>query len=155
MPTTNRIKKQRSVYTLKIIDENSMEEVVSVGLTRGRIYTFLSTLFVVSVILTVLILVVTPLKYYIPGYGSNKTHLQAISLKKEIDSLQRLVAYQQDYTDNIKAIINGNFKGVKDTTRLDMKKVNTEDMNSILPNSNEIKKDATATLKKQAKEHGK
>ena len=93
MPTTNRIKKQRSVYTLKIIDENSMEEVVSVGLTRGRIYTFLSTLFVVSVILTVLILVVTPLKYYIPGYGSNKTHLQAISLKKEIDSLQRLVAY--------------------------------------------------------------
>lgn len=149
MPTTKRIKKSTAAYKLKIVDENSLEEVFSTDLSRGKIYTFLSTLFVASVIITVLILVLTPLKYYIPGYGSAKAQKQSVILKRQLDSLSVQVAEQQAYAANIKAIINGDYKGYKDTTKLDMKKVKTEDMNNIMPDASEIKKDAAASLKKE------
>jgi len=148
MPTTTRIRKTSAAYRLKIVDENSFEEIFSTDISRGRIYIFLSTLFVGSVLITLAILLLTPLKYYIPGYGSRKTEKEAILLKHQIDSLGKMVAEQQTYTSNIKAIINGKYKGVKDTTLLDLKKVTTEDMRSILPKAEEIKKDAATSLKK-------
>jgi len=154
MPTTQRIKKKSS-YTLKIIDETSLDTVFSMNLSRGKIYTFLSTLFVVSVVITVCVLIFTPLKYYIPGYGSNKTRMQTIQLKKDYDSISKMVIEQQAYAENIRNIINGSYNGVKDTTKLDMKKVKSEDMNSIIPKPAEIKKEATTQLKRQAKEHEK
>lgn len=154
MPTTTRIRKSPgtpSSYRLKIVDENHTEEVFSMDLSRWRIYTFFSSLFVVMVVLTTLVIVFTPLKYYIPGYGSINAKKDALMLKTQLDSLSNIVKEQQIYTANIKAVINGKFDGIKDTAMLDMKKVKTEDMNSILPDADDIMKDAAATLKKENK----
>lgn len=152
MPTTTRIRKSprtSSSYKLKIMDESHSEEVFSMDLSRWRIYTFFSSLFVMMAVLTTLVIVFTPLKYYIPGYGSIRAQKEAVTLKARLDSLNTLVKEQQVYTANIKAVINGKFDGVKDTSMLDLKKVKTEDMNSILPDADDIMKDATATMKKQ------
>lgn len=81
--------------------------------------------------------------------------MQTIQLKKEYDSISKMVREQQAYSENIRNIINGSYNGIKDTTKLDMKKVKSEDMNSILPKPAEIKKEATTQLKRQAKEHEK
>jgi hypothetical protein len=147
--------KSSSSYKLKIIDQSNLDEVFSTDLSRGKIYTFLSSMFVFTVIVTVLVLVFTPLKFYIPGYGNNKAQKEAMQLKIQLDSLSRLVTEQQTYADNVKAAINGDFNGVRDTTLLDLKKVETEDMNSILPNAEEIRKDAAASLKKSKNATGK
>lgn len=154
MPTTTRIRKSPrtpSSYKLKIVDETRLEEVFSMDLSRWRIYTFFSSLFVLMAVLTTLVIVFTPLKYYIPGYGSKNAQKEAIALKVRLDSLSNAVKEQQVYTANIKAMINGKFDGIKDTTMLDLKKVNTEDMNSILPDAEDIMKDAAAAMKKQNK----
>ena len=138
-------------YKLKIVDENQLEEVFSMELSRWKIYTFFSSLFVLMAILTTLVIVYTPVKYYIPGYGNRKAQQQTLELKKQLDSLSTVVKEQEIYTANIKAVINGKYNGIKDTTLLDLDKVNTEDMNSIMPDAEDIKKDAAATLKKESK----
>ncbi len=154
MPTTTRIRKsprKPASYKLKIMDEQHSEEVFSMALSRWKIYTFFSSLFVIMAVFATLVIVFTPLKYYIPGYGNKNARKEAVLLKTQLDSLSNLVKEQQIYTENIKAVINGKFNGIKDTAMLDMKKVKAEDMNNVLPDAEDIQKDAAATLKKQNK----
>ena len=56
-------------YRLVIMNDDTYEEVVTFRLSRMSVYVMLSTIFVLLVGLTVALIVFTPLKYYIPGYG--------------------------------------------------------------------------------------
>ncbi len=134
-------------YRMTFIDEESMEEVSSYKLSMGKLYILGSSLLVVIVLITVSIMLLTPLKYYIPGYGNDKARLQTIKLKQSVDSLTDLVAAQQQYEDNIKRIIAGKEKE-RDTARLDMRKVRQEDMNSIVPQNKQIKQAAVQNIQK-------
>ncbi|HTN45402.1 MAG TPA: hypothetical protein VL098_03580 [Flavipsychrobacter sp.] len=155
MATTQRIRKSSSSsYKLKIVDEDSLEEVFSTKLSRSRFYIFISTLFVTSVIITVSILFFTPLKYYIPGYGSNKAQKELVHLRMQLDTLNVMIKEQERFNKTVRSIITGDFKGVKDTTLLDIKRVTNEDMNSIMPKAEDVKKDAAKELKLEAKRNG-
>ncbi|MEI8279583.1 MAG: hypothetical protein WCG87_07440 [Bacteroidota bacterium] len=138
-------------FRIVFIDDESLDEVASFRLTKRNVYVVASTLFVVIVTITVSILLFTPLKYYIPGYGSNSTRMQTIKLKQRVDSLSDLVAAQQTYEANINKAIAGKYQVTKDTNTLDMNKVRKEAMNSILPKPEEIKKDAIESVKKENK----
>ncbi|MBL7720317.1 MAG: hypothetical protein JNL72_15880 [Flavipsychrobacter sp.] len=147
------LKKLNSHYRLVFIDDESLEEVASFRLTLRKLYVLFSTVFVVVVTITVLLLLVTPLKYYIPGYGSNRTNIQILKLKKNVDSLSDLVAAQHLYEENIRNVINGKYyDGTPDTTKLDMNLVRKEAM-SIFPKNEEIKKKAIEEVKKETPEH--
>ena len=135
------LKKLNINYRVVFIDNESLQEVASFMLTMRKLYILLSTLFVVIVTLTVCVLLLTPLKYYVPGYGNDKTHLQVIKLKRNMDSLSDLVAAQQAYEANLRNIVSGNYNGHLDTTMLDMNLVKKEEM-SIFPQTDEIKKKA-------------
>ena len=125
-------RKVKTHYRVVFINDKSLQEVVSFRLSMGKLYVFFSTIFVVIVVLTTSVLLLTPLKYYIPGYGNNKTHLQIIKMKKNIDSLSDLVSAQQLYEANMRKAINGDYNGKSDTTRLDMNQVKKEAM-TIFP----------------------
>jgi hypothetical protein len=127
-------------YRVVFINDESLQEVASYRLSMKKLYAFFSTMFVVTVVLTVCVLLLTPLKYYIPGYGNNKTHLQVVKLKRNVDSLSDLVAAQTAYEDNIKKVINGNYNGHSDTTMLSAQQVNAEAQKSIYPSQAEMKK---------------
>lgn len=142
-------KRLNAPYRVVFIDDESLEEVATFSLTKSRMYMLFSTLFVLTVVITVMILLFTPLKYYIPGYGNNKTHVEVVSLKHTVDSLSDMVIAQQTYAANIRKVINGDYDGTKDTTMLDVKKINTDAMNSILPDPNTIKQQALVPLKKE------
>jgi hypothetical protein len=133
------------------IDDESLEEVATFNLTKSRMYMLFSTLFVLTVFITVVILLFTPLKYYIPGYGNNKTHLKVVRLKQNVDSLSDLVAAQQVYAANITRVIAGEYKGPKDTSILDIAKARRDAMNSILPAPEVIKQQAIQSVRKEAK----
>lgn len=141
------LKKLNINYRVVFIDDESLQEVASFKLTMRKLYILLSTLFVVIVTATVCVLLLTPLKYYVPGYGSNKTHMQMVRLKRNMDSLSDLVLAQQVYEDNLRKIANGEYDGVKDTTKLDMNMVRKEDM-STFPQTEEIKQKAMEEVKK-------
>lgn len=126
----SRVRKQ---YRIVFINDESLEEVASFRLTIQKLYVLFSTLFVVIVALTICVLLLTPLKYYIPGYGSNKTHMQVIRMKQKVDSLSDLVSAQQKYEENIRKVINGSYNGKPDTTMLNIKEAEKERMKSIFP----------------------
>ena len=107
-----------------------------------------STLFVLTVSITLLILLATPLKYYIPGYGNNKTHVEVVRLKRSVDSLADLISAQQAMAANIKKVISGDYTGPSDTTMLDMDKVNREAMKGIMPPPEVIKEQALGAGKR-------
>ena len=52
------------------MNDDTYEEVVTFKLTRLSVYIGMSTIFVLMVGFTIALLAFTPLKYYIPGYGS-------------------------------------------------------------------------------------
>jgi len=126
----NRLQTQ---YRIVFINDESLEEVATFRLTIRKLYVLFSTLFVVIVGLTICVLLLTPLKYYIPGYGSNKTHMQVIRLKENVDSLSDLVSAQQSYEANIRKVINGSYNGKSDTTKLSDKVITKESNKVIFP----------------------
>jgi len=141
-----RLKRQ---YRVVFIDDESMDEVASYNLTMGKLYVALSSIFVVIVVLTVSLMLLTPLRFYIPGYGSEKSRARSIQLKNTVDSLSDLVSAQQKYEENIKRVIAGDVgrEQERDTTMLDMKKVKQDDMNSMLPKAAQIKATAIQNIK--------
>ncbi len=146
------LRKLNSHYRLVFIDDESLEEVASFRLTLRKLYVLFSVVFVVVVTITVCLLLVTPLKYYIPGYGNNKANIQMLRMKKNVDSLSDLVAAQQQYEANIRNVINGKYDGNPDTTKLDMNLVRKEAM-TIFPKNEEIKKQALEEVKKETPQH--
>lgn len=144
-------KRLNTHYRVVFIDDESLEELASFRLTMRKLYILLSSVFVMVVLITVFVLLVTPLKYYIPGYGNNNTHKQVIRLKQNVDSLMDVVTAQQKYEDNIRDVINGKTNVKLDTNRLDMTKVKQEAINSMLPAAEVLKKDAIEGVKQDNK----
>jgi hypothetical protein len=139
-------------YRIVFINDDTLQEVISFRLTMKKLYVLFSTLFVIVVTLTTCMLLLTPLKYYIPGYGNRDTHLQAVKLKRNVDSLGDLIAAQQAYELNLRKLINGDYNGKTDTTRLDLNRVKTEAMNFI-PAQKELNNKAHTTDARKALKH--
>src|SRR5947199_8185602 len=92
---SNTLKHLQNRYRLVVMNDDTYEEVVTFKLSRLSVYIGLSTIFVLLVSLTVALLVYSPLKYYIPGYGTgreNRVELQG--LKMRTDSLEQALQYK-------------------------------------------------------------
>jgi hypothetical protein len=112
------LQRLRNRYRLVVMNEDTYEEVVTFRLSRRSVYVAMSTLFVLLTGLTVALIVFTPLKYYIPGYGSANAGREYRQLKYRTDSLEKQLKFQAQYIDNIKNLASGNTEMVLDTTQL-------------------------------------
>lgn len=116
----NTFRRLQNRYRLVVMNDDTYEEVVTFKLSRLSVYIGLSTIFVLLVSLTVALLVYTPLKSYLPGYGTgreNRAELQV--LKMRTDSLEQALQYKDQYLQNIKKVLNGDAIVQKDTTVLE------------------------------------
>lgn len=116
-------KRLQNRYRLVVMNDDTYEEVVTFKLSRMSVYIGLSTIFVLLVSLTVALLVYTPLRYYIPGYGSgreNRAELQV--LKMRTDSLEQALQYKDRYMLDLKKVLNGDAVVQRDTTSLQVPK---------------------------------
>lgn len=104
-------------FRLTVLDEETLKEVASFQLTKKNVYIGICTLIVVLILFTGVLLAVTPLKYYIPGYGDLKQRREYIKMNMKIDSLEMLVNAQRKYLNNIQEVLNGKIP-VEDTTLL-------------------------------------
>lgn len=114
----NTFQRLQNRYRLVIMNDDTYEEVVTFRLSRLSVYIGLSTVFVLLVSLTVALIVFTPLKYYIPGYGSAKVGREYRQLKYVTDSLEQQVTYQAQYINEIKKVLSGDIPMKLDTTQL-------------------------------------
>lgn len=112
------LKRLRNRYRLVIMNDDTYEEVVTFKLSRLSVYVLLSTIFVVLTGLTVALIVFTPLKLYIPGYGDVNNTRELRELKIRTDSLEQAVRYKDQYLQNLKGVLGGDASARLDTTAL-------------------------------------
>ena len=116
------LKRLRNRYRLVVMNDDTYEEMITFKLSRISVYIGLSTVFVLLVSLTVALIVLTPLKYYIPGYGNNNNRSELQVLKIRTDSLEQAVLYKDQYLNNIKKVLNGDTPLKLDTTAITVPK---------------------------------
>ena len=122
------LKRLQNRYRLVVMNDDTYEEVVTFKLSRMSVYITLSTIFVLLTSLTVALIVFTPLRLYIPGYGDINATKELRELKVKTDSLEQAVRYKEQYLDNIKNVLQGNVPLKLDTTKVEVpKSENIED----------------------------
>jgi hypothetical protein len=114
------LKRLRNRYRLVVMNDDTYEEVVTFKLSRLSVYVLLSTIFVVLTGLTVALLVFTPLKLYIPGYGDVNNTRELRELKIRTDSLESVMKDKDQYLENIKKVLQGDVTVKLDTTSLNI-----------------------------------
>lgn len=97
-------------YKLTIINENTLEEVVGLRVSKlNGISVLLSTLTVLFLIAAGII-AFTPLRNYLPGYMNSEIRAEVVKNALRVDSLQQLVDRQNLYIVNIQDIFSGKIK---------------------------------------------
>lgn len=111
----NSLKRLRNSYRLVVMNDDTYEEVVTFRLSRLSVYVGLSTVFVLLVGLTIALISFSPLKYYIPGYGTRESRSALQALKIRTDSLEQALQYKEQYIDGVKKVLTGNTPSQLDT----------------------------------------
>lgn len=111
----NTLKRLRNSYRLVVMNDDTYEEVVTFRLTRFSVYIGLSTIFVLLVGLTIALIAFSPIKYYIPGYGTRESRTALQVLKIRTDSLEQALKQKEQYLDGVKKVLSGNSPSQLDT----------------------------------------
>ncbi|MGB0930164.1 MAG: M23 family metallopeptidase [Chitinophagales bacterium] len=101
-------------YRMVIMQDDTLEEKYSFRLSQMNLYIFLSTILIIVVILVSSAIVMTPLKYYIKGYGDPSVRRNIVNLTYTSDSLEDVVRKQSAYIENIKNVLQNKVEGEDD-----------------------------------------
>lgn len=104
----------RFKYKISVINENTLEEVFNLHLSKLNGLSVLFTTLIAIFVISALILILTPLRNYLPGYMSREMRDQVIRNALKADSLGDVVTVQSLYIMNIQDILRGEVK--PDTT---------------------------------------
>jgi hypothetical protein len=119
---SSTLKRLQNRYRLVVMNDDTYEEVVTFKLSRLSVYVFLSTVFVLLTGLTVALIVFTPLKLYIPGYGDLNNTKELRELKIRTDSLEQEMRYRDQYFQSLRNVLEGSSSVKTDTTVLKIPK---------------------------------
>ena len=97
-------------YKLTITNENTLEEIVGIHVSKLNGVSVLLSAVTVIFLIASLIIVFTPLRNYLPGYMNTEIRVQVVTNALRADSLQWLLDRQRMYIMNIQDIISGNIK---------------------------------------------
>lgn len=94
-------------YKLTIINENTLEEVVGIHVSKLNGFSVLLVACTVIFLLAAIILVFTPLRNYLPGYMNSEVRSQVVTNALKADSLAEALDRQNRYIMNIQDIFSG------------------------------------------------
>ncbi|NJB86647.1 murein DD-endopeptidase MepM/ murein hydrolase activator NlpD [Lewinella marina] len=97
----------REGYQLVVRGAHDYRELATYNLTPLNIYIGLSTLFLLSTGLVFLLIIFTPLREYVPGYGDVIERREMAELEASVAELMELVEGQNLYIDNLKRTVLG------------------------------------------------
>lgn len=97
-------------YRLVIINENTLEEVFGLHVSKmNGLSVFLSACAIIFLVAAVII-IYTPLRNYLPGYMDSHARELIVENSLRADSLQAVLAKQENYVENIRDILSGEIK---------------------------------------------
>ncbi len=104
---------RETYYRLVIMNHDTFEEIGSYKLSLMNFYVLISSLFVGISLLIFTMIVLTPLKRYIPGYGSGSGDKKVQLLVSKVEELEKQVKAYETYTDNFKNLLTNNVQTPK------------------------------------------
>ena len=116
----------RDNYRLVIMNHETFEEVGSYKLSLLNVYVIASSVIVLVALLVVGLIIFTPVKRYIPGYGDVKEHAELMRINEQMQMMEEQLVAQKAYTDNFRRILVGNMEDSELEEELD---------NTVLPDS--------------------
>jgi len=102
----NTFKRRSNSYRLVVTNDDTYDEVIAFKLSRKSVYIGISIAFMFLVGLTIALIAFTPLKYYIPGYGTKESRSTLELLKIRTDSLEQAVHFKEQYIEGIKKVLS-------------------------------------------------
>lgn len=100
--------KLRFRYRVSILNENTLTETFHVRLSRLSVFLIISVFAIISFLLLSVLIFVTPIKHYLPGYTDATIRTDLVEEVLLVDSLTQELALQQHQLIVIKEIIAGN-----------------------------------------------
>ena len=92
-----------------IIRNKAFEEKFSIDLTRSKVIVAAILSAILLIALTTLLIAFTPLREYIPGYGSASQNKKLFTLRVRLDSLAGQMEAYEHYISNFQTILNEDF----------------------------------------------
>jgi murein DD-endopeptidase MepM/ murein hydrolase activator NlpD len=106
MAIDNNKKKTRK-YRLALIDAVSHERLRSLTFTRPVFITAVVSAVVLLLVLFYLLVALTPIRTFIPGYPDARARRQAVQNAMRIDSLETQILQWELYTENLRKVVAG------------------------------------------------
>ena len=94
-------------YKLTVINENTLEEVIGIHVSKLNGFSVLLAACTVIFLLAAIIIVFTPLRNYLPGYMNSEIRSQVVTNALKADSLAEALERQNRYIMNIQDIFSG------------------------------------------------
>lgn len=94
------------------MNDETFEERVSFNLTRFNVLVLMSVLAIVFSMFIYGIIILTPLKEYIPGYGDVNVRKDVLAMKTHADSLETVLLQQATWMQNVRNLLEGNLDSV-------------------------------------------
>lgn len=103
-------KKMRFKYKLSFLNENTLEEVFTLRLSRlsGILTLVVFAAFLIA--LTATVIIKTPIRNYLPGYLDSEIRQEMIDNALRTDSIQEQLSIQSKYLNNVTAILRGDMQ---------------------------------------------
>lgn len=115
----------KNTYRLVVMNDDTFEEVSSYRLSLLNVYVLFSSLLVVMAIVVFLLIAATPLKKYLPGYGSVQQDKEMRELYLQMDQMERELANHRRYSENFRKILVGDVETEQELPQEEEKKMDT------------------------------
>lgn len=115
----------QDTYRLVVMNNETFEEVSSYRLSLLNVYVLLSSLLVVMAIIVWILIAATPLKKYIPGYGSIQQDSEIQELYQQMDEMEKELVAQRRYSENFRRILVGEVETEENVPEGEPEKVDT------------------------------
>ena len=94
-------------YRLVVLNEETYEERISYKLNKLNVFLLIAFASVVLIMTTIVLIVYTPIKEYIPGYDSTALRQTAVQNIETLDSLERVIKKNQTFINSVGSVILG------------------------------------------------
>jgi len=110
------IQKIRHKFRLVVLNDDTFEERFSFVLSPLNVFTWGGVFLMVFTVILTMLIALTPLREYIPGYADINTRKLATFAAIRADSMQVALKKNQQYVNNIKSILEGKTNEKKDSS---------------------------------------
>lgn len=97
-------------YRVVVVNDRTFEDISSFKLNILNVVGATTTIVFLLLVSNVILLVVTPLKEYIPGYSSSELKQKSVDLALKVDSLETEIRKNEHYLAAVKRVLMGDIE---------------------------------------------